>query len=355
MNEVSLGRQGGIDRHSLARWMKGAIDRALALSGNRLVRRTIALAGLALDVQIDDPALAEIYFARFAPGQALAGASGDRLYVLSGASSALVPPLWADANCSAKTYQAAVLKAGLRAAYPLIPRFWQFFDMDRRVGIQLAPDRQRLPKWDVAAPLRRHLHWLLEERGSRLVHAATLGLEGRGLLILGKGGAGKSGTTLAGLVAGLSTAGDDYVALESGPVPVVRSLYRILKQDRHGLNRLPGLSNRLIGRQANWQGKIEFDPEEIFPGAIADSLALTAIMIPRIARAPRPSIVPILPSAAMLSLMSTNLHQHLGEPEHGMAFFAGILRRLPCYRIDLAEDAPANGAALRKFLETAPR
>ena len=354
MNEMGLERQRSLDRHSLGGWMHKAIDWAEALPVDRLVRRTVAPAGLTLDILIDDPALAEIYFARLAAGRGPAGSRLDRLYVLSSDASALASPLWADADCSAKAFQSAVLQTGQRAAYPLIPRFWQFFDAGRRVGVQLAPDRQHLPRWDAAAPLRRHLHWLLEERGSRLVHAATLGLGGRGLLVLGKGGAGKSGATLAGLAVGLSTAGDDYIALEGGTPPVARSLYRIVKQDREGLGRIPGLSGRLVRRRPNWQGKIEFDPEEIFPGAAVDDLALMAVILPRIARGSRPSIVPIPPSMAMLSLMSTNLLQHLGEPERGVAFFAGILRRLPCYRIDLADDAMANGAMLRHLIETVP-
>ena len=47
----------------------------------------------------------------------------------------------------------------------------------------------------------------------RIAHAASLGRDGRGILLLGHGGAGKSGTALAGVAAGLQTVGDDYVAL----------------------------------------------------------------------------------------------------------------------------------------------
>jgi hypothetical protein len=180
-------------------------------------------------------------------------------------------------------------------------------------------------------------------------------LRGRGLLILGKGRAGKSSTTLAGLTAGLSTVGDDYVALADGDIPSVRLLYRVVKQDRQGLGRIPGLAAGLADRATNWQGKVEFNPLEFFPDAFAQSFNLAAVMVPHIAHAVRPSIAPIAPSSAMLSLMSTNLHQHIGEPETGMAFFGDILRKCPCFRIDLAVDGLANGTALRQFLDASPQ
>jgi len=355
MNEIRLARMGGIDRGGLVAWMKETIHRAESLSRDGLVRHVIAPAGMAMEILVDDPVLAAVYFARLAAG-AQPAPPLNRLYVLSGESSAVTVPHWQDADCPAKAFQAIAAKANLRAAYPLIPGFWQFFDTNRRVGIQLAPNRAYLPSWDAAAPLRRHLHWLMEERGGgRLAHAATLGWQGRGLLIPGKGGTGKSSTTLAGLASGLCTAGDDYVAITGGAAPAAHLLYRIVKQDRDGLARIPALSAIFAGRAPNWQKKIEFNPEEVFPDVFAENLNLAAVMLPRIAHAAKPSIAPVAPSMAMLSLMSTNLHQHIGELETGMAFFAEILRRLPCFRIDLAEDAMANGAALREFSEALPR
>ena len=56
----------------------------------------------------------------------------------------------------------------------------------------------------------------------------------------------------------------------------------------------------------------------------------------------------------MLALMSSNLHQYLGEKEVGMALFADLLRRLPCYRMALSDDPGRNGEVLRGFLETLP-
>ncbi len=82
---------------------------------------------------------------------------------------------------------------------------------------------------------------------------------------------------------------------------------------------------------------------------------LGAVLLPTIVHAAVPAIHAVTPAAAMLALMSSNLHQYLGEREVGMALFARLLRSLPCYRIQLSNDAMRNGELLRRFLQGLPR
>ena len=115
--------------------------------------------------------------------------------------------------------------------------------------------------------------------------------------------------------------------------------------------RVPALKNRVADFAINWQGKLEFNPDEIFPGAMVDELTLEAVLLPAIVHAAVPRIYPVTAATAMLALVSSNLHQHLGEKEKGMDVFGRLLRRLPCYRMDLANDATRNGELLLEFLQ----
>ena len=90
---------------------------------------------------------------------------------------------------------------------------WRFFDPASAQGVEMIENPKALPDWDFSFPMRDFLHWGLQSIGWRLVHSGTLGVNGRGALIIGAGGSGKSGTTLAGLTRGLQTVGDDYIAL----------------------------------------------------------------------------------------------------------------------------------------------
>ena len=88
-------------------------------------------------------------------------------------------------------------------------------DLGRRVGSWWVRDAEEIPGWSRAAPCRALLSWILAAEGRVLVHAAAVAdpATGRGALLVGAGGAGKSTTTALATRGGLVTCGDDYVAL----------------------------------------------------------------------------------------------------------------------------------------------
>ncbi len=345
MRAVTLATVGAVLRDLLAR--------AQAVPRERLVVHTVSPAGLTTEVCYDDPALARAHLARLASTPTARAAPGwGTTCVLDGRSLGLESvPAWSGEPCSTARFREVVAAAGLRAAYPSGRRFWQVFDPASGIGVEVADEPADRPVWDLGAPLRQHLHWLLSRHGVRLAHGATLGRNGRGVLLLGDGGAGKSGTTLAGLSAGLQTAGDDYVAVDMRAGIVARSVFRVLKQDRAGLDRIGGLAARTAHLPENWQGKVEFDPEATFRGAFVDEIAIAAVLLPRLGQAREPRVVPVAAGEAMRTLMHTNLYQNTGSPDDGMAFFGALVRQVPCYQLALSTDARANGACLAAVID----
>lgn len=98
-----------------------------------------------------------------------------------------------------------------------------------------------LPTWDAAAPLRRLLQWVGAEEDVMLTHAGTVVHDGRALLLVGAGEAGKSSTVGIAVRSGMKTVGEDYVLLSRGrpgssghggpheAAPFVAPLYATLK------------------------------------------------------------------------------------------------------------------------------
>jgi hypothetical protein len=341
-----------VNRENLVDWARAVIAEADSLAGKTCVERHVSPGGIAVAARFDDPVLAAAYCGRFHDA-APDAVEGIRVNVLTGRGMAQTGH-WRDPAFEPREFHAALKADGLRAAYPFADGVWRLFDIRSRVGLQWCSTTGDLPPWDGSAPLRQHLHWTLEQAGMRLAHAATLGLKDRGIVLFGRGGAGKSGTTLAGLAAGLCTVGDDYIALANEPVPLARPLFRTVKQDREGLARVPGLASRTMRNDVNWRGKVEFDPTGIFAGALVDRLPIKAVVLPSIAHVAKPALIPTRPQAAMLALMTSNLHQFAGEPDGGMHFFAAFLKDLPCFRLDLSPDAVRNGNLLRDFVERLP-
>ena len=260
---------------------------------------------------------------------------------------------------SPRRFEETLKSLGLRGAFPAAETPapadpFSIFDPAARVGLQLVDNLSDLPPWDSGAPFRILVNLAAASRGWRLVHAATLSLRGKGILIVGAGGAGKSGTCLAGLAGGLRTVGDDYVLIAPGEPLTAFRVYRLLKQDRQGLARIPGLSARTAREQVNWQNKLELDPELLFPGCMVETMQLSAIVMPVIARVERTQFVPADTQAAFQQFAPSMWAQMPGARASGFMFAAWLTRQLPVFRMLLSEDSSEIADSVRRFIEELP-
>jgi hypothetical protein len=115
----------------------------------------------------------------------------------------------------------------------LVAFHWSEFSvcvLDRETGrgVYWVQDVGDLPYWTRSAPLRTLLHWILMDCGRHLVHGAVVGDETAGVLLVGRGGSGKSSTAVQCLAAGMNFLGDDYVAIAADP-PRAYSLFSTAK------------------------------------------------------------------------------------------------------------------------------
>lgn len=240
--------------------------------------------------------------------------------------------------------QLAALMPAAGQAYP-----WVCFDPRSGRGLTLVRTTRDLPPWTSGAPFALSLHLAFAWRGWRLLHAAAIGRDGAGALLLGPGGVGKSGTTLAGIAHGLRTVGDDYLLVGPGPRPLAWPVYRLLKQDPAGLTRV-GRAD-LAARPVNWMGKVELDLEAEFPGAMAPALELRTILMPEVAEADRTELRAVPPSVAFSDVAPSALTQLPGARITGFGFLIRLTRALPAYRLRLSDDPAEIAGAIRRLLE----
>ncbi len=159
-------------------------------------------------------------------------------------------------------------ESGFKGSLNTDARFLQFYHSATRSGVEALAEPRRYPPWIASFPLRNFLHWAYEDTGRRLIHAGALSVDGRGVLLSGAGGSGKSECpVLAGILGGLDSAGDDYVVVDTGDrPPAAHPVMRLMKQDAAGLARL-GIDPVAQGLGLpNWQNKFEFDFEALGAG-----------------------------------------------------------------------------------------
>lgn len=349
MQTLQLKSPEQLDRHSVLPWVRSVFEALSRTAPDAFHTETVAPAGVPIALRLDDLGLAPPYCGRLVGWGTTAPAEATHFVISRPHPGLTVIPEWTDHAFEPAQFHALLEGAGLRASYQ--DRNWRLFDIDARVGAQLSFRQGVLRPWHAGLLL---VDWTLQSHGFSLTHAGTVGIDGRGLLLVGQSGAGKSGTTLAGLAEGLETVGDDFIALRSDATPVARSAFPLGRQDPAGLDRIPGLRQRIAAHRLNHLGKFEFDLRDTFPGAFVDELTVEAIVLPALSDASDPAIRPISPADAMVGLLRSNPFRYLGDPDSRMARFGALARRRPCYRLDLSSDAAKNGRVLRTLLETLP-
>jgi hypothetical protein len=213
-------------------------------------------------------------------------------------------------------------------------------------------DSTRLPHWDAATPFRHLLSWWLAASGIQQVHAGAVGTDAGGVLLVGKGGSGKSTTCLS--VLGdehLRYAGDDYVAVSMDGEPWVHSLYGSGKIDPDNIDRLPHLRPIISNADRLEREKAVIFADDFVPGSAVAGFPLRAIVIPRIVDRPDSRVVPTSQAAAVTALApSTMLQLHPPQAE-ALGRIRRVAAVVPAFVLELGPDVAAVPGVIRQLLD----
>ncbi|MFO1060878.1 MAG: hypothetical protein U1E53_28385 [Dongiaceae bacterium] len=209
------------------------------------------------------------------------------------------------------------------------------------------PDPAALPVWERSHPLDRILaHWH-GRQGATMIHAGAVGTEEAGLLLVGRGGSGKSTSALACLDSPLSLVSDDYVmvAEEGGPGgrPVAHGVYGSVQIHAEHRARFPRLLPALDNAAAAGTEKPMMWLAERRPGAMRPSTKLAAIVVPRVVGNGPARWHPVSPAAALQALAPSSMLQLGTGGPATFARMAGWCRTLPCYGLEIGagiDDLP---------------
>lgn len=254
-------------------------------------------------------------------------------------------PRWTETDWLKPQYDECLARAGYEAEYPYFDRDWTVRRKSDGFGIHIVPSWNSLRPWDQGAPLRVLFNFAFRQNGCLLLHAGSIGRDGHAALLSGVGGSGKSGTVLAGLAHGLESVGDDYILLDPRDGYRVRRIFRIIKQAPDGLSRIPGLAVRVGERPLNWQGKVEFDPSEIFPAAMVNDQKVAAILFPRIEKASKCLLAPVERRQAATRLVRGMENEFAGETVARLLAMTRLTAKVPAHELRLSPD-PAEVASI---------
>ena len=214
--------------------------------------------------------------------------------------------------------------------------------VDTRLGLGICwiADASEVPYHETGAPLRIILNVWLRENGLQMLHAGAVGADGAGVLLVGKGGSGKSTTALACLHAGMSYLGDDYVLASTDSDPRAYSIYNTAKLDVECLPRIQHMLPEVTSSGRPDTEKALLFLHHRYPDRMATTLSIRAILLPHVTGLAGTSVRSVSAAETLRALAPSTLFQLPGADHRAFRAMSRLVRQVPGYVLELGTDLP---------------
>ncbi len=224
--------------------------------------------------------------------------------------------------------------------------FW--FDRHASHIVGRCDSAERFTLWNRNRPLQPLVNAWLLDTGAVSVHAAMVGNQGRGVLLPGPTGSGKSTCAISALEASLDFLGDDFcsVSLKSTGIDGT-GVYTTMKVTGETLAQRPHLAHRAEPNGAPSDNAWLLYVAEVEPERVVASTRLVALAFPELSSSRPSRVVPLPEGRALLALMPCLLPVEPGQLRRTFAAARRLVQGLPAFRLIVGRSTSDLGDALR--------
>jgi hypothetical protein len=290
---------------------------------------------------------------RFAPPRPLRAALTVELWDASGAATPA--PTGSTETVGGRTW---TVDGGLVSSSPgdRFVSYWRehslmWLDRDSGSIVGCVEAADGLTLHERSKPLPMLLPLWYRDRGVQIVHAGLVARQGRGALVAGPTGAGKSTLTLACLCAGLESLGDDHVGLEAVDGAFVgHSLYGTTRLGTPQLRLFPELLPGAVRDHREPGEKELIVLARVLPGRLRSSVTADVLVLPRLGDGAGPPTERASRGEALRRVAPSSLVMAMGSGQRGLDTLAGLVRRVPAYWLDPGREPREMARRMERLL-----
>lgn len=205
-----------------------------------------------------------------------------------------------------------------------------------------------LPEWERSFPMRTVLYEWLKDSRYLFLHAGAVGTSQGGVMLTGRGGSGKSTSTLACLDSPLHYAGDDFVMVDTETM-YLHSLYNVAKLEWNQLDHFPVLKTLTYNKQGDPAEKAQVFLWDHFPEKISTGFPLKALLLPRFTKENDTRIEPATKAEALQALAPSTMALLKATPRY-LAKIRSMVEQVPCYWLLTGKDLKKIPASVASCL-----
>jgi hypothetical protein len=187
------------------------------------------------------------------------------------------------------------------------------------------------------------------DRDVPVIHAGLISHHGRGVLLGGKGGTGKSTVAMACLDAGFHYVGDDYVGLQAVADGSIHGhgLYNTTWLEPAHMRRFPSLVPHAI---RGGKKKLAVLLTQLAPDRLAGVAPIRLVLLPRVMDHPGCRALPASKRDALLALTPTTMIQMPVSGARSLQRIADLVEKVPCYWLELGHDLQGIPSTIEKLV-----
>ena len=338
MNSTAPGGRGGGDAVAAFMAVREHFEHATRACGT--AHRCYRIGGHIVRLQFAGPALVPFVAPALSHLEAEAGEAAALTVCIwdtasTGTDAPVLPSWWWDGSTGRGPVQAY---HGDRLHTAVHASTLSMLDAATDTGLCCVGDVAQLTCSETGSPLLRILHWWMRGRDLQLVHGGAVGNEDGGVILAGRGGSGKSTTSLLALTSDLLYAADDYCLVSTVPSPRVHSLYCSGKVDARDISRFPLLAPALSNADRLPGEKALFMLHDRFAARLSTGFPIRAVVVPRVTGRRDTTLTRVAGSVALLALAPSTIFQLPGAGAPALRQLARLTSQVPSYVLETGTD-----------------